>query len=250
MNFTVNDKTFLIKKPTPAQSIEAQKYYNKTFSDALQSGAVLRAALDKYLRQQNVWDDERQKEYDKLQKQLRHKVNLILKGGMTVNDAKELAMDARKLRQELRDLTSVKLDADISTAESQAEQARMNYLCSVCILNPTTEKSYFDSYDEFLEHSNETEVMAAVNKFMTLLYDLDDNIALQYPENQFLRRYNFIDDEGRLINKDGKLVDEQGRLINEDGRLINSKGEFIDTDGNIVDKKGKYDFNNITFLEE
>lgn len=54
-------------------------------------------------------------------------------------------------------------------------------------------------------------------------------------ENKFLRDKGFVNDDLRLINKDGDLIDIDDNLINEDGNLVKIvKGKKV-----IVDEKGE-----------
>ena len=53
-------KTIYIKSPDSAINRQAQLAYNRAFRDALQSGAILRQKLDDILREQDVWNDEKQ----------------------------------------------------------------------------------------------------------------------------------------------------------------------------------------------
>ena len=55
-----------VLRPDAKVSREAQKVYNRFFRDALESGALLRQKLDGYMTEQGLWNDDKQKEYDKL----------------------------------------------------------------------------------------------------------------------------------------------------------------------------------------
>ena len=64
------NRTVAIIKPTPENTRQSQKVYNRTFRDALESGALLRQKLDTYMQEQGLWNEEKQKQYDKLVKNL------------------------------------------------------------------------------------------------------------------------------------------------------------------------------------
>ena len=53
-----------------------------------------------------------------------------------------------------------------------------------------------------------------------MLYNLDPNYDKNLEENKFLKEFNFVDEELRLINDEGHLTDADGRLINDEGRFI------------------------------
>src|SRR5688500_6065519 len=96
-----------VKRPDVEQSRELKKIWNKSFSEALNSGAPVRAKINDIARQQDLWNDEKEAELNKLQKELFGIELKIQKGGaagLTKNAAKTLALRVREIRAEIRDL--------------------------------------------------------------------------------------------------------------------------------------------------
>ena len=83
-----------------------------------------------------------------------------------------------------------------------------------------------------------------------LLYNLDPDYEKKLPENQFLAKYNFVDQDLHLVDDKGRRVDSEGRLVNKDGRYINEAGELIDIKGNRVDLEGDYVVDFSPFLDD
>lgn len=248
--YSVNGSDFYVVRPSPQQISESQKYYNKTFGEALQSGAVLRAALDKHLLRQKVWDDEKEKEYNELNKKIRGLSKKLALGGIKLSKGKGLALKIRDMRIELRDLTSGKLLADSSTAEGQADNSRFNYLCSSCIMEKESEESYYKNYDSFVADFVNDIAQNGAAKLASLIYDVDDDPETKLPENIFLKQHKFIDDKFRLVDNKGRFVDDEGRLIDDKGRYINEEGKFVDIHGDLVDENGNYILDSKPFLDE
>lgn len=122
------DQEFLIKTPSLADQREAQKVYNQAFSDAVKSGCIVRARLDDLLKEQGLWDDQKQIKFNTLQQQILDGEKSLSKGGISLKSAKEIAIKIKRLREEMRDLISVRTNLDNHTAEGQADNARFNYL--------------------------------------------------------------------------------------------------------------------------
>jgi len=57
-----NDVVVYVKKPTVKEYRDSQISYNKAFRAALDSGAVLKKKLNEYMRDQGLWDDEKETE--------------------------------------------------------------------------------------------------------------------------------------------------------------------------------------------
>jgi hypothetical protein len=251
-NATINNNevTLLVRAPSLQDQREATKVYNTAFSDALKAKAVVRAKLDDLLVEQGLWDDKKQFEFTSLQSQILDNERKLAKGGIPLSEAKKVALEMKKFREDLRDLIGVKTNLDTHTAEGQADNARFNYLVSACTVYNDTKRPYFNSYDEYLNKATDPVAILAAQNLAGMLYGLENDYEEKLPENKFLKQYKFVDDKLRLINKDGKLVDEEGRLIDESGRFINDKGEFVDKEGNLVSQEGDYVLEFKPFLDD
>lgn len=244
------EKEILVKSPALNDQKEATKVYNQAFSDALKAKAVVRAKLDDLLVEQGLWDGTKQAKFTELQTQILEGERKLAKGGISLSQAKKIALEMKETREKIRDLISVKTNLDIHTAEGQADNARFNYLVYACTVYNDTKDQYFKSYEDYNNRSTDPVAVSAAQNLANMLYGLEDNYEEKLPENKFLKQYKFIDSQLRLINKDGKLVDEDGRLIDENGRFVNEKGQFIDKEGNLVDKEGDYIVEFSPFLDD
>jgi hypothetical protein len=241
---------FMVRSPSLQDQREASKIYNQSFSEALKAKAVVRAKLDDLLVDQGLWDNQKQAKFTELQNQILDNERKLAKGGIPLKQAKELALQMRKTREEVRDLISVKTNLDTHTAEGQADNARFNYLVSACTVYNDSKESYFKNYEDYNNRSADPVALLAAQNLAGMLYGLENDYEEKLPENKFLKQYKFVDSKLRLINSEGKLVDEKGRLIDENGRFINEKGQFIDKNGNLVDDKGDYVVEFSPFLDD
>lgn len=236
-------------EPTAAILSEASKIYSKTFTELLESGSLLRKKLAENLRKQGLWSDEQQEELDTLQRNIVEKEHQLHKGGIKLSDAKELALSIQKDRARQGELLASYNEYDNMTVEGQADNARFNYLVYACTVYSKTGKQYFESYDEFVSYKDPVAFIAAA-KYGKEYYNLDDNYQLSLPENQFLKKFKFVDDDLRLINKEGKLVNEDGELINEFGNRVDEEGHIIDNFGFVREEDGSFADESSPFLDD
>lgn len=242
--------TVAVVKPNPAKVKQAQLAYNKAFRAALESGALLRQKLDSYMREQDIWDDAKEKEYNRLVEKLNDTEKKLAEGGIKLSDAKEAAIEMRMDRVAFRELIGERTAMDGNTAEGQADNARFNHLVYLCVLDEKTGKTFFENVEDYEEKSTEPYAASAAGELARMMYDLDPDYDRNLPENEFLIDYGFANEDLRLIDKEGKLVDIDGRLVNEEGRLINEEGEFIDREGNLLDEDLKYKTETKPFLDD
>lgn len=230
----------VIMTPTAQDRKESQKIYNTAFSDALKSGAIVRAKLDDVLVEQGLWNDNKQIKFDTLQRQINDAETKLEKGGIPLSTARELAINIKKLRAQFREIISDKTALDTHSAEGQADSQRFNYYVYACTFKEDGKTRYFNSYNEYMEAGDDEVSVAAATELANMMYGLEADYESKLVENKFLRDYGFIDEKNRFINKEGKLTDVDGRLINEDGRYIDEEGNFIDKYGNLLDEEGNH----------
>jgi len=244
------EKEFVARSPSISDQREGQKVYNQAFTDAIKSKSVVRARLDDLLKDQGLWDDEKQAKFSGLQRELLEGEKRLAKGGFSLNEAKDLAIKMKTLRDEIRDLISVRTSLDNHSAEGQADNARFNYLVSACILDNETKQPYFKDLEDYLSRSTDPVAISGAQTLANMLYGLDNDYESNLPENKFLKKYRFVDDKLRLIDKKGRLIDEDGRLIDDEGRFIDEQGNYIDRYGNKLSKEGDYVVDPEPFLDD
>jgi hypothetical protein len=244
------EKEFLVKSPSLNDQREGQKVYNQAFTDAIKSKSVVRAKLDELLEDQGLWNAEKQAKFTLLQRELLDGEKKLAKGGFSLNEAKDLAIRMKKIRDDIRDLISVRTSLDNHSAEGQADNARFNYLVSVCVVYNDTKQPYFISMEDYLNKSTDPVAIAGAQNLANMLYGLDNDYESNLPENKFLKKYKFVDTKLRLVDKKGRLIDSENRLIDESGRYVDDNGNFIDKFGNRVDAEGDYIVDQQPFLDD
>jgi hypothetical protein len=244
------EKEFLVRSPSLNDQREGQKVYNQAFTDAVKSKSVVRAKLDDLLQDQGLWNDEKQAKFSGLQRELLDGEKKLAKGGFSLNEAKDLAIKMKRTREEIRELISVRTSLDNHSAEGQADNARFNYLVSACLVYNDTKQTYFANMEDYLNRASEEVALLGAQNLANMLYGLDNDYEGTLPENKFLKKYKFVDDKLRLIDKKGRFIDGEGRLIDENGRFINDQGQFVDKFGNVVDEQGEYVVETKPFLDD
>lgn len=242
-----NTVRFSVKTPGAEEIKKSQVVYNKAFKQALDDGALLRQKLTEYMRQQKLWDDKKQKQYEELIEKISEMEDSLKKGGIRLTLAKEIALELRQKREEFRILIAERNSLDAASAEGQADNARFEELVRLCTINPDTNKQWFSDEKDYNASANQPWVVTAAEKLGNTMYGLDPNYEKSLEENKFLQEFKYVDNELRFINEDGHTVDSEGRLTNEDGRYIAYENDedykarenpyFVDRDGERVIEK-------------
>lgn len=240
-----NDKgeevTVYVKRPNSEQLNEAHMYSNKIFKQAIDSGAILRIKLDDYMESQGLWNEEHKKKIKDLDNKIDSDVKKLISGKQgkfsKLSQARKLALDIRKNRLERLVLLAKKRELDEYTVEAQVENARFDYLVTLCVYNDEGERVFAD-LTEYGDKRGEPYAAEAASKLATLIYQFDEDWQKKLPENQFLLKHKLVNDKLHLINSDGHLISEDDKLINENNEYVNEKGEKVNRDGQRVDENG------------
>lgn len=221
------EKTILIKKPGAKEKSEARIYSSKVFSELYNSKAVvLRSNLNAHLKEIGLWDDDKQKKLDSLNKEVETLENVFKRGGIAKSVARAKALELRKARNTRTFLLANTHTLDSRTLEGQVENSEFDALAAACILNDEGVRLFL-TVDEYLDNSEKDHISEAAGKLARIVYELTDDFWATLEENKFLKQFGFVDDKLRLIDSNKNLIDENGKKINENG-------EFIDEDGNVI----------------
>ena len=227
-----------VMRPTPQQEKEADLEQRKAFRYFAEKGLMLRAKLESFLRSQNLWDDEKQKELEGIDKTLTDGYKkLYEEGGLKLSEAKNIALDMRAARSRRISLTADYLALDNNSVEGQADDVKQNYLVSVCTVYNDTGKRYFESLADYDSKATTPAAYDAAFNLSKLTHDITDDFEKNLPENKFLLKYKLCDDKLRLVNKDGHLVDVDGKLIDENYHYVTEEGKQCYRDGTLLEEK-------------
>ena len=215
-----NEVVVVIKRPTAQCYNKSQIAYNKAFRQALDSGALLRQKLTDYMKEQGIWDDAKEKQYEVLVAEIGQMEDRLKGGGIRLSEAKDVALQLKEKRAEFRNLIAEKNALDTNSAEGQADNARFVSLVSTCIYDASGNTHKFADIQAYEAQSDQPWAVEAAGALANMLYNIDPNYDKNLEENKFLQEFNFVDEELRMINDEGHLTDADGRLINEDGRFI------------------------------
>lgn len=246
--FTVKDENgteleLAVKKPSADIRIKSQLIYNKMIKEAIVAGSMLNRAVESEAVKLGLWNDELKAKAEAVADELRT-LELKLRSGAnafnTKEEAKGCALKMRELRSELIEINRSKDELYPITAESFADDARIKFYVSQCCIDNNTGKTYFKSYDDYLERSDSEVASAALGAYFELMYSDVGDWQGNFYENKWLKDNGYVNDKYQFVDTKGRLVDSEGNLVNEDGRYINEAGEFVDKKGNRVDADGNY----------
>jgi len=233
----------LIKRPTQKDLSFAQKIGSKVWTDGVREGLFTKQSLGQFMEKEGIWNNSKESKRDEIVSKINKLEKDIALGRspkgtkLKVSEGKEMALELRRLRNSLRELISERIALESNTAEGLAENTKFNYLVSACTFYENGEKVY-KNLDDYDNRSDDELSFHAASALGELMYQLDQSYEEKLPENQFLKKFNLVDEELALVDREGNRVDVDGTRVNDEGWLVNEKGERIDREGNLLNEDG------------
>lgn len=191
-------KTVTLGIVIPTQKIiqDAQLQYAKAFSKCLRDGLLVNAEAQKVIRDRDLWDKNVEQEFYNLTKDIAAKEK-ILNDGIILNDKNltDTAYEVAFLREKRYQLQRQTQSIYNNTAENRADEVRVQYLTSQCIVDAKTGEAYFKSFDDFLEKLD-TKIAADCSvQMMTYMNGLDANFMDNLPEARYIKKLAELSEE-------------------------------------------------------
>jgi hypothetical protein len=248
-----NKVKILIKKPTNVTLSQSQRIGAKAWTDCVRDGIMTKKELEKFMKQQGIWDDGKDKEQKTLVEEISSLEKKLFIGSqghtkLKASEGKEIALQMRIKRAELRDLIAERISLEQNTAESISDNARFDYLVANCTFYENGQKVYKD-LDDYKTRADSEPAFSAASALAGMLYSVDRDFEAKLPENKFLKMFNYVNEDLSLVNDKGETVDLDGRRIDKNGFYLNEEGKRVDKDGNLLDEFGNY-VPTVTYLTE
>jgi len=237
--------SLVIKKPNNAIMSQAQRVGAKAWTDCVREGIMTKKELEKFMKEQGIWDDGKDEEQKKIVKDISDLEKKLFVSGadktskLRASEGKEIAIEMRVKRNELRDLIAERMSLEQNTAESISDNSRFDFLVASCTFYENGNKVY-NSLEDYKERADGEIGFAAATALASMLYAVDKDFEAKLPENKFLKMFHFVNEDLSLVNTSGETVDLEGRRIDKQGYFLNAEGNRVDKEGNVLDEFGNY----------
>lgn len=209
-----------------------------------------RQQLEQYLDNLGLWTEDDNRQFLRLQLELRSLELKLKEGGIKVSEAKKIALEMKTKRAVLIILYNRRAQFDGITMESIADNQKFKFLIVKCIVVAENDTPFFAGIEDYEARQNEQASVDAATVLAGQLYGYDEDTEANLIENKWLKEFKFADKQGRLIDGDKKLIDMEGHLIDESGRFVDKQGKFVDDRGRPVDEKGNFVIKTKPFIDD
>lgn len=242
--------TLTVRKPQYEDFSESDKVYAAKVASLIKEGIggrkklLLRSELSDYLKEAGVWTVADEERTEKLQSEVAELLDKMRKGGSKLSEGRKWALEIGDKRREIVKLNQKRQIFDDTTIEAIAENEKIDYLIFVCTVYGEDGRNYWDSFGD-MKNDKAGEVYRKASEFgMKVIFNIDSKFENNLPENRWLKKYNFIDDNLNFTDrKTGEKVDRLGRpvkdLEKEYKKLVDNLQGEIEEEAPFVDDEAE-----------
>ena len=236
-----------VKKPDNDSVKVADRHRAKTWNEAFKDGVLTKKEVHQIMRERDIWNDEKASQEEKLTEEIIKLERKLYRGDgkrkPKLSEGRSIAIEMKTKRNELRDLIAERISMDENTAEALADNAKFDYLVSCCAFYSDTDEPVFPNYEDYNQRSSDDIANLAAQLLAKMMYNLDADFEASLPENQFLKQFGLVNEDGELVDPNDKdvLVDTNGKKINSVGHYVDDQGNRVDINGVPIDKEGLYE---------
>lgn len=231
----------VVKKPSNKLLTDAQMLGARIWTKCTEDGIMTKKELENFMRKKNIWDETKELEqssYVDHLARLEKELTLGNNGKLTKKRGKEISLEMRRFRLKLRDLISERISLEQNTAEALSENAKFDFLVANCVYKEDGATKVYTNLEDYQARADDEVAFASASALAQMLYSIDKQFEEKLPENKFLKRFNFVNENLSLVDEENNLVDLQGRRIDDEGYYLNEKGERVTSDGYLLDEDG------------
>lgn len=219
--FDDNQERILLEVRDPEfDEYEASKrVYAEKVSELIKTSSnklLLRSQLEDWLEETGVWSQKDQDKIDQLRTEIHDLYKKLNKGNIKLSEAREFAIQMAEKRGKMAQIMIKRQTFDDATVEAIAEQEQKDYLVFACTYIVGEEKRYWDTFEDCKYDKLNPVYRQAMLRVNNYIYNIDPEIEKQLPENKFLLKYGFVDENMNFIDRKTKVpVDRHGTPLTE-----------------------------------
>ena len=193
VEFKVDEDTYTVLQPTQQQISEADLVYKSKYSEGVRAGMLTHAEAGRFIEDRKIWTEEDTQKASEILLEIT-KVGNTLLGVTDIAEGLELVGTVEAKRIELLRLNGRKNEILDNTAESYADEKRLNFYVVKCTYD-ATDQLVFKNMETLVERGNSEVAVEATRNTIQLLANDGEDFRINWPDYQWRVKNGLLDDE-------------------------------------------------------
>ena len=194
VSFKVGEKDYSVVAPTQQQIADADLVYKSNYSEAVRFGALTHSEAMRIIKERKIWtikDEEKAMEIIKDITKLGNKLN----EDITTEDGFKVVDDIEGKRSELLILNSKKNNVLDNTAESYADEKRLQFYVAHCTLDNRGKPLYEGDVVKLIGASDSGVAIEAMRYMIQLLANDGEDFRSNWPDYVWRKKLGLVNDK-------------------------------------------------------
>lgn len=194
VHFKVADVTYTVVSPTQQQIADADLVYKSSYSEAIRFGALTHSEATRIIKERKIWTT---KDEEKAVELIKSITMLGKELEETDEPAKafELIEQIELKRTELLTLNTKKNSVLDNTAESYADEKRLQHYVASCTLNAQGKQLYDGDINKLIGSSDSEVAVEAMRYMIQLLANDGEDFRSNWPDYKWKKAHGVVDDQ-------------------------------------------------------
>lgn len=162
----IDDRVLLFRQPSFDDKMKARRIYELEYKKSIDEGLLSVDAMKELMEERHLITEQEQKELSSLKSNLEAQKVLLAKTFRVRARQDRIKEIIHNLEKKIREIEYKEKSKFSMTAETRAEESKILYLCWVNCYNFSTDKLYWNLYDEFLNESDYLFRQKATSEFI------------------------------------------------------------------------------------
>lgn len=201
--------------------------YARTYKNLVGDGVATKSAMLDLVKKEGLWTEKDEERLNELVIQL-SVLETLLENTTDVAEQRSVVVKLVKLRNELLELVQVKSEPMEFTAETIAEDFKMeNYLVESTFFEETGAR-YFKDYNDFKMRRYDKDIEKIYTTFIQAVNVVSTKTLMNLPENKWLQTQGKMDKKGIITDDDiWKELESDGAKLKEDTNTEKTVEEVV-----------------------
>ncbi len=193
VEFKVDKDTYTILQPTQQQISDADLVYKSKYSEGVRAGMLTHAEAGRFIQDRKIWTEEDSQKASEILLEIT-KLGSALEKVTDVAEGLEMVGEVEEKRIELLRLNSRKNEILDNTAESYADEKRLNFYVIKCTYDAAGQP-VFKNMSTLVELGNSEVAVEATRNTIQLLANDGEDFRINWPDYQWRVKNGLLDEE-------------------------------------------------------
>ncbi len=179
----------VIREPNYGINRKCDLEAKKAWAECLAMGVKTEDVLQKTLKEQGLWTDKEEAQVKSLQTKVAVHLTLLeeYRSQKKTEEAKQAALSACNLRNELHELLAIKNKTFSYSCEGISSEVRVeSFIAFATVYKEDPTRTYWANYQDFVARRDEAAATDAIDRYSELAIQENLNSLKELPENVFL----------------------------------------------------------------